>query len=80
VTLLAEQRVAAVAGADALDREFFREVHDEAPIGAQIADRVQAFHERAVTLDPAQRRRAHARHDAHVGDDVGAVGDLDAAA
>ena len=27
-----------------------------------------------------ERRRAHARHDAHVRDDVGAVGDLDAAA
>ncbi len=80
VALLAEQRVAAVAGADALDRELFREVHDEAAVGIQIADRVQALHERAVALDPVQRGRAHARHDAHVDHDVGAVGDLHAAA
>jgi hypothetical protein len=80
VTLLAEQRIAAVAGADALDRELFREVHDEAPVRAQVADRVQTLHERAVTLDALQRRRTHARHDAHVDDHIGAVRDLNAAA
>ena len=34
----------------------------------------------AFALDARERRRAHARHDAHVRDDVRAVGDLDAAA
>ena len=90
MALLAEQRVAAVAGADRLDRELFREVHDEALLGIELADRVQAFDEcrlRAarsrfgtLALDALERRRAHARHDAHVGDDIRRIGDLDAAA
>ena len=80
VALLAEQRVAAVARADALDREFLGEMHDEAAVGIEVADRVQALDEGAVLLDALQRRRAHARHDAHVEHDVRAVGDLDAAA
>jgi len=40
----------------------------------------QAFDESAVLLDATQSRRAHASHDPHVEHDVGAVGDLDAAA
>jgi hypothetical protein len=79
MALLAQQRVAAVARADALDRELFGEMHDEAAVRIEIADRVQAPHERALALDAAQGRIAHARHDAHVRDDVRAVCDLDAA-
>ena len=36
--LLAEQRVAAVAGADAPDRAVLGEVQDEAAIGREVAD------------------------------------------
>jgi hypothetical protein len=38
VAFLAEQRVAAVAGADALDKQLLREVHDEAPLGVEVAE------------------------------------------
>ena len=79
VALLAEQRVAAVAGAKRLDRQFFREMHDVAAVRIEFADRVQAAHERTFALDPRQRRGAHAGHDPHVGDDVRRIGDLDAA-
>ena len=80
VAFLAEQRVAAVARAEALDLERLREMHDEAPLGIELADRVQALHEHAVLGDARERRRTHAGHQLHVRGDVGAVGDLDAAA
>ena len=54
-------------------------MHDEAALGIELADRMQAADEDAVLGDARQRRGAHARHELHVGDDVGAVGDLDAA-
>ena len=38
------------------------------------------FDELAVARDALERRASHARHDRHVDDDVGAVGDLHAAA
>ena len=80
MALLAEQRVAAVAGAEALDREFLGKVHDEAPLGIEITDRVQAADEGAVPADAFERAAAHARHQLHVEHDIGAVGDFDAAA
>ena len=43
--LLAEQRVAAVARADRPDGVLLGEVHDEAAIGTEIAERVQAARE-----------------------------------
>ena len=43
MALLAQQGVAAVAGANALDREFFGKVHDEAAFRIEVARRVQAF-------------------------------------
>ena len=43
--LLAQQGVAAVARADAPDQVVLREVHDEPPVGVEVADRVQAFDE-----------------------------------
>ncbi len=55
--------------------------HDEAALGAEVAERVQAAREIAVGARRASDRAAdlsHARHDAHVEHDVGAVGDLDA--
>ena len=80
VTLLAEQRVTAVARAEAHDRELLGEVHDEAARRVELARRVQPFDERLVLLDAFERRFADPRHEIHVRDDVGAVGDLDAAA
>ena len=80
VTLLAEQRVTAVARAVAHDRELLGEVHDEAALRIELARRVQPFDERLVLLDAFERRFADPRHQIHVRDDVGAVGDLDAAA
>ena len=80
VALLAQQGVAAVARAVALDGQFFREMHDEAAVRIEFADRVQALDETTLALDARQRRRAHAGHQAHVRHHVGAVGDLDAAA
>ena len=79
MAFLAEQRVAAISRADALDRQILREMHDQPSFGIEIADRVQPTHECPVALDALQRRRAHARHDPHVEHDVRAVGDLHAA-
>ena len=80
VALLAEQGVAAVARADALDREFFGEMHDQASLGIQVAGRVQSLDEMAVTLDTRERRSTHARHEFHIDDDIRAVGNFDTAA
>ena len=80
VALLAEQRVAAVAGAVALDLERLRKMHDEATFRIQLAGRVQAADEGAIAPDALERGRAHARHQLHAGRDIGAVSDLDAAA
>ena len=80
VALFAEQRVAAVAGADALDRQLLGEMHDEALVRVEIARRVQTLDEVAFALDAPECFVAHTRHQLHVHDDVGAVGDLDTAA
>ena len=55
-------------------------VHDEPAIRIEIASGMQAADERVVPLDALEGRLAHARHQPHVGGDVGAVRDLDAAA
>jgi hypothetical protein len=80
VTLLAQQRVAAVARAHALDGQLLGEMHDEATFRIQVADGVQALDEFVLALDPAQRLVAHARHQAHVHDYIRAIGDFYAAA
>src|SRR2546422_8564433 len=76
--LLAEERVAAVPGADRPDELLLREMEDEAPLGAQIPQGMQALHEVVAAVELLYGRRAHARHDAHAGDHVRAVGELDA--
>ncbi len=80
VAFLAQERIAAIARSEALDREFFRKVHDEATVGIQIAGGVQPLHKRAVIRDALERRNAHAGHQLHVEHHIGAVGDLDATA
>ncbi len=80
VAFLAEEGVAAVARAEALDRQFFGEMHDEAAIRIEFTDGVQAADEDLLARDAFECGAPHARHDAHVEDDIGAVGDLDAAA
>ncbi len=79
VTLFAEQGVAAVAGAEALDGEFFRKMHDETAFGIEVPGGMQSPDERAIARHALERRPTHARHEAHVEHDIGAVGDLDSA-
>ena len=88
--LLAEQRVAAVARAVGPDFAGFRVVHDV--LGVRVArpariffvradrcaDRVHAGNELAVGAEHVEHGLAHARHGAHVDDDVRAIGDFDA--
>ena len=76
--LLAEQRVAAVSRSDRPDGVVFGEVHDEAALGVEVAERVQAVREVVRIAQMVERDLADARHDAHAQDDVLAVGDLDA--
>ncbi len=90
VALLAEQRVAAVAGAEGPDRALLGELHDVLGVAARPrdvvlagleghADRVQGRHELGVELvHLLQHGGADAGHHAHAGGDVGGVGDLDA--
>ena len=80
MAFLAEQRIAAVARADRLDRQLLGEMHDEAPRRIKVAGRMQALDELSLTLDARQRLGTHARHQAHVRDHIGRVGDLDATA
>ena len=80
--LLAEQRVAAVAGAERPDLARFRVsgrctcvgLHGHgtsaSPARQRRADRVHAGHEVAVLAQHVEHRAAHARHDAHVDHDV----------
>jgi hypothetical protein len=75
---LAEQGISAIARPDRPDGVLGREVHDEAAIGAQVAERVQAPGEHRIGRQVVQGDRAHAGHDPHVQHDVLAVGDLDA--
>ena len=76
MTFLAEQGIAAIAGAEALDAEFFREMHDESTIRIQVTDRMQTLDEGPFLLDARQGRLAHASHDSHVDDDIRAVTDF----
>ena len=91
--LLAQQRVAAVAGAEGPDLAGLGEVHDvldlvarpgevrtdvAIPVGQRVADGVHGGHEVAVGADEVQGRLAHAGHDPHVDHDVRGVGDLHA--
>ncbi len=80
MTLLTKESIATVAGAEALDGELFREVHDEAAFGIELSDRVQTSNEVAVVRDALQSRTPDPRHDGHVEHDIGAVSDFDTAA
>ena len=89
VALLAEQGVAAVAGAERPDLACLREVADVlrarvagpgrvgGVLGQRGADRVQAPHELSVRSQRLEHRGADPRHDVHAGDDVGRVRHLD---
>ena len=76
--LLAEEGVAAVAGAEAPDGVVFGEVTDVAALGIDVAGAVQAAIEVVGVAERVQRCLPHASHDPHVEDHVDAVGDLDA--
>ena len=88
VALLAQQRVAAVARAEAPDLAGLREVADVLGVIARPrhillaglqrgTDGVQRLDEEAVLADLVQRRLAHPGHRPHRHDDVLRVGDLD---
>ena len=77
-TLFAEQGIAAVARAHAPDQFLLREVHDVAPHGVEVAEGMQSGHEIVGGAQAVLRDFAHARHDAHAGHHVGAVGDFHA--
>ena len=86
--LLAEQRVATVAGAVRPDLTRLREVHDVlvlsvarprdvlVAVGERHADRMQARHELAVLAEAVERRLAHPGHDPHRAGHVRRVGQL----
>ncbi len=89
VALLAQQRVAAVAGAVAPDLAGLGEVGDVLGVVARPrhvllaglqrrADRVQRLDEEPVVADLVQRGLAHPGHGAHRDHDVLGVGDLHA--
>jgi hypothetical protein len=55
-------------------------MHDEATFGVHSSERVQARNKIVSIADAVERSLAHARHDAHAGDDVAAVSNFDAQA
>ncbi len=88
-TLLAEQRIAAIARTKGPDFARFREMTDVFCFVARpfdvllacferVADAVQAGHELAVAAELVEHGTTHAGHDPHVDHDIGAVGNLDA--
>ncbi|ABA49082.1 hypothetical protein BURPS1710b_1575 [Burkholderia pseudomallei 1710b] len=87
--LLAEERVAAVARAEAPDLARLGKMHDvlgriARPRHILLArrerapDAVHARHVLAALAERVEHRAPHARHDPHVDDDVGAIRELDA--
>jgi hypothetical protein len=87
--LLAEQRIAAIAGAERPDRFLLRKLDDvllrivrpHLVLLARLerfADRVQRGHELAVLAQHIPHRSPDAGHDAHVDDDIRGIRDLDA--
>src|SRR5947208_15663651 len=63
VAFLSEQRIAAVAGAEALDRVLLGKVHDEASLGIELADGVEPAHKVADVRDALERGAAGASPD-----------------
>ncbi len=76
-TFFSQQRVAAVAGADAPDQFFLRKVKDEAALGVQVGEGMKSGNEIIGVAEPLERGLAHAGHDAHAGGDIGAVCNFD---
>ena len=89
-TFLAEQGIAAVAGAVGPDFPRLGKMHDVfgvfvagprhvlLPGAKRHADRMQAGNEGAVRAEHIQHRTAHAGHDAHVHRHIGRIADLHA--
>ena len=76
--LLAQQRVAAVARADAPDELLLGEVQMKRRSGERSPSECRPLTNSPSAPSCASAALAHAGHDPHVGDDVRAVGDLDA--
>jgi len=77
-TFFAKQRVAAVAGADAPDEALFGEVRDVTTKRIEIPERMKAGDKVGGIAETICGHPPDAGHDAHAGNDVGAVGDFDA--
>ena len=87
-TLFAEQGVASVAAAVAHDEAFLGEMGDEGVLriagprdvlhtfAQRAAHRVEAFHVEAIRAEHVENALSDAGHDAHVGHNVGRVGDF----
>ena len=80
MAFLTQQGIAAVAGAETLNFEVFGKMHDEPVFRIQPANRMQPPDESSFALDPAQCCISHARHEMHIDDDIGTVGNFHAAA
>src|SRR3984893_5578440 len=68
----------AVARADAPDQFFLREVANEAAVRIQIPQGVESRNKIAGISESVEGGLSHARHDAHLGDNILAIGNLDA--
>ena len=87
-TLFAEQGIAAVAAAVAHDEAFLGEMGDEGVLriagprdvlrgcAQRATHRVEAFHVEAIRAEHVEHALSDAGHDAHVGHNVGRVGDF----
>ena len=76
VALLAEQRVAAIARADAPDQALLGKMRDEAAVRREVAEGMRARDEVLAMTHVRERALSHPGHHVHARDDVGAVGDL----
>src|SRR5690348_6097440 len=79
MALLSQQRIATVTRSEAFDGELFREMDDEAALWIELTDRVQTPHELAIMRDTLESGPPNPRHDDHVENDVGTIGDFNAA-
>ncbi len=75
-TLLAEEGIATIAGADAPYQALFGKMKDKATVRAEVAHGVEPRREIAGVAQLLKGDGAHAGHDAHADSHVGAVGDF----
>jgi hypothetical protein len=77
-TLLAQQRIAAVAAADGDDRVVLWEMTNEPALGIHVERAMNSAIEIIRCAELRERGGTHPRHDSHVQRNVDAIGQLDA--